>query len=330
MARPPKPWFRKSRGEWYVTIKGVRHRLGPDAEEAERKFHSLMAAPPEEPISPEAAVAVVDDFLTYLDRKPKRTKQWYQRHCQSFVDWLKANKLFGITVGKLKPYHVREWLDSHAWADATKNGAARAVQRAFRWALKEGLIPTNPVAYVDKPAPGRRENIISEEQYRIMLGRDATFTDLISVAWETGARPNELMRMEARHMDFPNHRVLFPARESKGKKRIRIVYLTQNAELICRRLAIRHPTGPIFRNQAGKGWNTFALNNRFQRLKKHLHRKFALVDFRYTFSDRLLKAGVDPITLATLLGHMNVSMLAKQYQHVAQNPTYLLGQLRSA
>jgi hypothetical protein len=58
MARPPKPWWNEDRGEYNVNIRGERHRLGPDKEEAERKFHELMAKPVEAPVKPDAVVAV--------------------------------------------------------------------------------------------------------------------------------------------------------------------------------------------------------------------------------------------------------------------------------
>ena len=113
MARPPRPWWNEDRGEYNVNIRGVRHRLGPDKEEAERNFHELMAKPVEAPVKPDAVVAVIDEFVDYLSRKERRTQESYQRHCQSFVDWLKKEGLSKIVVADLKPLHVRKWPDSH-------------------------------------------------------------------------------------------------------------------------------------------------------------------------------------------------------------------------
>ena len=47
MPRKPKPWYRKDRGFWVVTIDGKRHNLGSEKDEAFRKFHELMANPGE-------------------------------------------------------------------------------------------------------------------------------------------------------------------------------------------------------------------------------------------------------------------------------------------
>jgi len=330
MARPPKPWWNNATQEYNVVIRGVRHQLGPDKEEADRQFHSLMSKPPEERVSPDSVAAVIDEFLDYLEKhREPRTKEWYQRHCQSFIDWLKSEGQIRMPVAGLRPLHVRKWLDSHSdWSDATKNGAARAVQRAFRFAAKEGQISFNPIAYVDKPTPGRRENVISDEHYKLMLDKDASWVDVCTFAWETGARPQEVMRIESRHCEFSNHRIIFPQKEAKGKKRVRIICLTESAEAICKRRALTFPDGPIFRNRSKRPWTMYSVNCRFCRLEETLGKKYALVDFRHTFATRLLKAGVDPITVATLLGHVDTSMLAKQYQHVSQDSEHLMKALK--
>ena len=43
MARFSKPFFKKARGVWYVEIRRKQINLGPNREEAFRKYHELMA-----------------------------------------------------------------------------------------------------------------------------------------------------------------------------------------------------------------------------------------------------------------------------------------------
>ena len=45
MARRAKPWFRKARGAWFVTVEGVQHILGADKKEAFERFYQLMRQP---------------------------------------------------------------------------------------------------------------------------------------------------------------------------------------------------------------------------------------------------------------------------------------------
>ena len=113
MARPPKPWWNEDRGEYNVNIRGLRHRLGPDKDEAERKFHALVAKPPEEPVKSESVAAVMDLFLT--DAKEdcaEETYKWYKKHCQAFLDYLKSKGQKGILVSDLRPHIVKSFLAS--------------------------------------------------------------------------------------------------------------------------------------------------------------------------------------------------------------------------
>ena len=45
MARTSKPWWRKDRQAWFVTIDGERFNLGRYRKAAFRRFHELMGRP---------------------------------------------------------------------------------------------------------------------------------------------------------------------------------------------------------------------------------------------------------------------------------------------
>jgi integrase len=333
MARPHRLWWWKQKGEYCVTIRGTRHRLGADREAAERTFHELLAAEPDhQPAHPQSVIVVMDTFLDEASFKSAETRKWYQKHCQSFVDFLRNEGLRGLRVADFAPLHVNRWLNSHAtWSDGTKNGACRAVQRAFRWANQRGYLKVNPIAFVpDKPPPGRRENIIGTEEYQAILAlvRDDDFKDLLIVSWECGCRPQESLRVEKRHFNAKNNRWEFPAKEAKGKRKVRFVYLTDNAVTITRRRMFRYPEGPLFRNTDGNPWTTSAVNCRFVRLQKHIGRKIALYDFRHSFTEQLRQAGVDSVNIATLLGHADLSMVGRVYAHPHVSPDHLLKMLK--
>jgi len=204
------------------------------------------------------------------------------------------------------------------------------VQRAFRWAEKLGYIEKNPIWQIEKPTAGKRERIVTEDEYNEIRAatKDSEFRDLVTSAWETGARPQELVRVESRHVDLANSRWVLPPHEAKMKRRPRLVYLTDAALEITKRLIQQHPEGPFFRNRAGNPWNRFSVSCRFGRLSKTLGAKLCLYHFRHSFADRLLKAGVDALTVAILLGHADVSMLGKVYQHLPHSPDHLREQLR--
>ena len=150
-SKGPEPFFRADRGLWYVQIGNKQHNLGKDAEEAKKRWHALMAAPPpadvpEDPL----VVTVVDEFLTWTEQhREKRTYGWYLNYLQGFVSSLPDPTAF--TVSRLKPFHVEKWASAAKgkWGPSYRHGAIRSVQRCFRWAERQGYIQLSPVRHVE-------------------------------------------------------------------------------------------------------------------------------------------------------------------------------------
>ena len=286
----PKPFFRKPRGRWYLQLDGRQINLGPDQEAAFELYHQLMAQRGQEP-APEdhqggsehpLVVSVLDDYLDWLQArcsegsKEPRTFEWYARFLQSFADSISDPQSF--TVDQLIPAHVYEWVDAHKGWKRSRRGAMIAVGRAFRWAERAGLLKSiggrSPLAGLEKPPAGRRDRLISPEEFTALLAlvTDQPFRDLLISAWETGARPHELFIVEGRHVDLQGCCWAFPAAESKGKRHPRTVYLSDRALEITKRLMQTHPSGPLFRNRNGLAWCRYSVNCRFDDLKIKLGR----------------------------------------------------------
>jgi integrase len=336
MARTAKPWYREDRQAWFVTINGQRHNLGTDEKEAKRKFHELMAdTKPAAPVFGNLAVAeVFEKFLDWCTKhRAETTYEWSKCRIQMFVDAL--GQKVHMQVNELKPFHLAEWLDSHTnpkdpgtanWSTTYRHGIVAAIQRPFNWAVKQGYISENPLRHFEKPPVARREQIITPEEWpaiRDHYKEGDAFRDLLEFAWETGCRPQEVKRIEARHVQLANHRIFFPKEEAKGKKRPRPIYMTPRAEAIITRLLAIRSMGLLFLNAKGKPWTGFSMNCRFQRLKKHLGTKYAAYSLRHGFATRKLEDGLDHLTVAALMGHADGSMLARVYSHVGDRQHYL-------
>jgi integrase len=346
MAHSPKPFFRSARDAWYVQIATRQVKLcpGPKTTATEKvawaAFHALMAeasapkAAAESPRSPGLTLAVL--FEKYLEwcqkHRAARTYAGYAWHLQAFCDHLKTART--LPALDLKPYHVVEWLDAHpAWGPTYRRNATGAVQRAFNWAEELGYVAANPVRKIKKPAAGRREQVITPDEFAAILSSyqpGDPFRDLLEFSWETGCRPQEVKRVEARHVDVATHRVVFPPKEAKGKKKFRVILTTPRAEEILTRLLSRAKGGSVFRNADGLAWTTSAVNCRFCRLKGKLGTKYALYSIRHGFATRKLEAGLDSITVAALMGHSDSAMLNRVYSHVSDHHGYLRDQLTKA
>ena len=264
----PKPFFRAPRGLWYVQVDGRQVNLGSDRDEAFRQYHDLMARGRDQLKAPagDLVVAILDAFLGWCQKhRAPRTYDWYRDYLQSFARSIPRD----LVVERLRPIHVQQWVDAQPGWRSGKRGAITAVQRAFNWAAKMGLIAASPVRHVEKPRAGRRDVVVTPEEYDWILGqvKDEQFRDLLVVCWETGCRPQEILAVAARHVQLDGGRWVFPPDEAKGKKSHRVVYLTDRALAITRRLTALQPDGPLFRNTDGKPWHPYALNCRFARLR---------------------------------------------------------------
>jgi integrase len=274
MPKFPKPFYRTARKAWFVQVAGKQVNLGPDHDTAMRRYHELMGRPKAvtQPVAADAVLGVLEAFLDWCSKhKAGRTYDWYRDYLRSFARTIPP----GLTVARLKPFHVQQWLDANPTWKTGKRGAVIAVQRAFNWAVRMGLIESNPVRSLEKPRAGRRDHVIAADQFRtiIALVKDAEFRDLLTVCWETGCRPQEVLAVAAVYVDVEGGCWVFPLEESKGKEHRRIVYLTDAALEITRRLMAARPHGPLFVNTNGLPWSSSALNCRFARLRLALGRR---------------------------------------------------------
>jgi len=271
MPRTPRPWWRKDKKCWAVYIDGRRHNLGKDRDAAFQKFHDLMANPRKRVIRSDSVVAVIDLFLEWVSKhRAADTYEWYRQRLQAFAEHVDGS----LTTRDLRPFHVQEFIDSMPHASGTKRNYVRAVKRAMKWAKQQGYIDENRIAEMTKPKGGRRELVVSDAEWQLVLNlvRNDALRDLLIVTWETGCRPQESLRVEARHVDTVNQRWVFPESESKTDE-TRIVYLTDKALAISGRLMRRYPSGPLFRNTRGKPWTTDAVNNALRAIRIRMGRE---------------------------------------------------------
>lgn len=323
MAHFPKPFFRPKRGLWYVQLHGKQFNLGADKNEAFKKYHALMQRPI--PVASQLVAGIIEGFLDWTEKhRSPRTLEGYRDFLQDFVVSLPDPKEF--PVEQLKPFHVQQWVDSKKrWGPTRQHNAITAIKRCFSWAEKLGHIDRSPIRNLEKPTPETGKLIVPEEHYSKMLEgvRRQSGRDLLTMMWESGLRPQEFRKIEARHFNAKELRIDLPPDEAKGKKRWRRIYLSAPAIEIVSRLAKQHRTGMLFRNEDGNEWTPFAIDCLFKRLESKVGKKYSAYDMRHTWATRMLVSGLDHLTVAELLGHANGATLAKVYAHVDQKADYL-------
>jgi integrase len=330
MAREPKKYWKATHKCWYVKVAGKHIRLDPDEEKAQKLFYEVMAGRRE--IGPDALVAeLILEYLLWSKKKHKaRTHEWYKEHLESF-----AKHIGRLRVQSLKPYHVEQWVEKlfpNTNNGTTIGNAMRTVVRVFNWAKKSGRIATSPLASLQRPRSTHRDVYLMPDQYKKLVAsiKDEALLDLVTIMRETGCRPQEARLVESRHFDRHNRCWVFPKEEAKGGREERVVLLNGRALEITKKLALKYPEGSIFRNNRGRRWTPNAFDLRCSRLSKTLGFHVCPYAIRHTFATDAIIRGVDIVTIAELMGHKDLTMLKRIYQHVRKRSDHMRESLRKA
>ncbi len=348
--RPLKPWYRKSKGKWYVEIRGKQNPLGAHPEDAPPPkkwrngwnappqimgaFHKLMAADPAAiPKTDELRVCQVFDlFLDYSEKHHKpETYRGYRDFLQDF------SEMYGTLLAReLKPLHVTRWLDAHLGWKGSRRNAVVAVKRSFNWADTEGLLQPNPIKNVKKPPQHRRDRILTPEERREILNNivDRQFREFVFAMTETGARPGEVRKVTAANVNLELG--VWSFAEHKTVKRVgrpRVVFLTPAMVELSSKLMAAYPDGPLFRGPRGKKpFSRNAVRCRFRRLREKLPHLKGVISYTYraTYATSALEKGVGIAQVAELLGHVDTKMVSQHYSMLSQQVQHMRDMAKKA
>jgi len=304
-------YYKKSHKAWYMNRGGKCIRLGATREEAEMACERLHVCVDLHDL--------VNRFLSrHIAQSAPSTVQFYRRPLESFLQTTACTK-----IADLRPHHVLAWLPESS-GHTYRHNQMRAIKTCLTWGVKVGLIDRSPLQHMELPPAMSRgdEAYLMPNQWasieRIVTGN---LLDLLLVLKHTGCRPQEARHAEARHLQ--GNCLVFPKHESKGKIIGRVIQLDQVALGICQKLALKHPSGPLFRNDYGNPWTAKLLNKRCAAISRRVGFPFTPYSLRHTFATEAIVRGVDLQTIATLMGHKDLKMLSKVYQHVQRRGEHL-------
>lgn len=294
-----RPYYKRSHRAWYANIGGKQVRLSTDEASAQVEFDKLVGR---------HDYTVSETIALFLAvPRVKSTQRFYQQGLTALAG-------VGHLIAKdLKIHQVQ----------GSRN-VRRAAKTCFKWAEEQQYIEQSPLRFLKIPqAPARGdEAYLSPEQVnKLLASMQGDLLDLAVVMRETGCRPQEVRRVEARHFDREGRCWVFPREESKGKREQRIVHLSDRAFAICQRLALKRPEGSLFR-RGNRPWTARALCRRFKR--------FGVTSYqlRHTFATEAILRGVDLQTIAVLMGHTDLKMLSRIYQHIRRRADFIKEGLR--
>jgi integrase len=233
---------------------------------------------------------------------------------------LKAHKGEELALS-LKPAVVTTWLgQQQGWGRSLRWLAAGIVRTCCRWGFRQGLLLSDPSAGLKLPGPLSRgaETLISPEDHsRLLAAAPRAIKDALVALHGTGCRPGELCRVEARHFDAATGAWLLHEHKAEGTAKVRVVLLPPAVVELCKALAQRHPTGPLFRNCKGRPLSPDRIRNWVFKTRRRLGLGRVIPHgYRHGLATDALAAGVPDAQVAELLGHSGTAMLHKHYSHL--------------
>ncbi len=338
---PEKPFFRKFDGWWYAQLRQGRKRFQKklvkgkeNREEAYRLFNKMMEEGQDALPAPTKlrVTDILRAFLKYsAEHNDARTFEWYKAFLVNFDD----------LYGSLKPHQVTPeivdaWLNSNKGWKGCRRGAVIALKRAFNWACDNNKLAKNPLKGYKKPPARRRDRYLTaEERQQIFDNYPAgdCFRDFLFALEQTGCRPGEVSKVTAADVELRTG--VWKLDEHKTEEKTgeaRVIILTPEMLELTQRLMKEHPEGPLFLNEDGREWNRNAIRCRFRRVRKKLGLGGDLVAYlyRHATATDLLESGAGVAQTAELLGHKDVKMLVKHYNHIKDRRDHLREQLNRA
>jgi integrase len=326
MARTPRPWFRKQTGWWMVTLGGVQHKLveGRENKKAARtKFHELSVLIAEAPQSSDARVADISEaFLLWSERhQSPETYRGYHFYVQSFCEACGY-----LPARELKPFHITQWIDGKAWGQTSQFNAVRSALRVFNWAVKQKILDVSPLKGMERPRPKSRDKYLADEDFhKLFRAASKPFKLFLFALRQTGARPSEVRRLTWDQVQVDCW-VLKEHKTSGKTGKARVIYLSAAMNKVMKFLRKHSDSKNVFLNCRGRRWTTNAVRLQMARLRKKagLPEDTCAYLIRHAFGTYGILNGVDPVTLAELMGHADTTMINRVYVHLSGQKQHLL------
>jgi integrase len=159
----------------------------------------------------------------------------------------------------------------------------------------------------------------------LLRGARRPFRLFLWALMETGARPSELRRLKWNEVK-ENRFVIEKHKTVKKTGKPRVIFMTERLQRHIAQLRKRSASPFVFVNSLDGPWTGNAVRLQVDRIKKrcNLAGDVCIYMIRHTFATRALMRGVDPASVAELLGHKDIEMIMKVYSHLAKQKSHML------
>ena len=275
----------------------------------------------------------LEAFCASLTSVSEATRRAYRSDLEAFLVWCERAELTGPSM--VTRTTLRRYIGSLATRNYARRSIARkasALRRYFGWAVRTGLVGTDPSVGLSAPGgTGRLPRVLRDDELTAVLddppgttandppairSRDDAVLELL---YGSGLRVSELCGLRPDDIDMDRRRVLV---WGKGSKQ-RVVPLSDPA---CEALhqwlghgrrilaTAESPADAVFLNQKGRRLGPRDVRRLLDRRAPSPTHPHAL---RHTFATHLLDGGADLRAVQELLGHADLST-TQHYTHVSK------------
>jgi len=173
---------------------------------------------------------------------------------------------------------------------------------------------------------------MTDAEFRLLMRHsDKKFKTLLFALRETGCRPKEARTLKWESV-LPDRWVLRNHKTVGKTQRPRVVFLTAPVRKLMAVLRRDSASDHVFLNARGTPWTVSAMRLRLTRIKRKTDLPKDVVPYllRHAFATSALVRGVDIATVAELMGHSDVKMVASVYGHLADEQKHLQDALEQA
>ncbi len=276
----------------------------------------------------------------------KDTPATWEEALKQFLWWKQGEQVSKRTIEDYR-YHVTRFFTCHPDAYNPKNVKKCVLEYMsreckpttynlrliylrtfFKWAVKEGIFPENPLeGFQKKKDEGRVVDTDTETLERLLSLPDrATFSGLrdyalLLLTLDTGIRPGEAFLLLPDDFNFKSLQVTVRRETAKTRTSRTLPILPITANAVRELIAARHPSWrgnvPVFCTQDGRPLDRHSWGDRVESYAKKLGVKLWPYALRHAFALTYIRNGGYELGLQRTLGHSTLAM-TRRYVNLTQ------------
>lgn len=258
----------------------------------------------------------------YLENYSKPNKKSWkcdyynlEAHLKPFFGKLELNNITPLLIEKYRAERLKTGVEK-----STTNRELALLKKMFNLAIDWGYLKENPVRKVKiySEKDNIKERVLSEEEEKKLLKESTDhLKPIIITALNTGMRRGEVLNLKWDQVNLKERFIL--VLNTKSSKR-RIVPINDLLYEVLHDLKKSTDSDYVFPNpETGKPLKT--VRRGFENACRRAGIKnMRFHDLRHTFGSRLIREGVDIVTVQNLLGHHSIT-ITQRYTHTNSDQT---------